>query len=177
MMTRPAWIDALVRLGACRAAVTWAATYPTLDEAWAACGRADWLLWLVGRTTSGTRGSAEHRALVLTACACARRAQRFAATATANLRIIDLVERWAGGDESVTLDQIREASWAATAAAWVAEEAEEAASWAAASAARAAEEAEAAAMAAALAAAAERADEHHALCALIRARHQCPVLR
>lgn len=39
------WADALVRLGACAAAVEWAKQYPTFQAAWNACGRSDWMEW------------------------------------------------------------------------------------------------------------------------------------
>jgi hypothetical protein len=43
------WTDELVRWKACNDAVQWARAYPTMQAAWDACERADWMLWLMGR--------------------------------------------------------------------------------------------------------------------------------
>lgn len=44
----PCWVDALVDLEACPEAVDWAVTQIDAEAAWAACQRADWMLWLAG---------------------------------------------------------------------------------------------------------------------------------
>jgi hypothetical protein len=41
------WTDRLIELGATCEAVPWAKGYDSLDAAWAACERGDWMLWLV----------------------------------------------------------------------------------------------------------------------------------
>lgn len=58
----PHWTAALGRINACAEAVTWAKAYPSLAEAWDACERADWMLWLLDRTC-GVQGRTTHRAL------------------------------------------------------------------------------------------------------------------
>ena len=68
------WTDKLVQLNACREAVEWAKGYPTLTTAWAACDRADWMLWLAGKVC---RTLPQRKRLVLAACACARTALRY----------------------------------------------------------------------------------------------------
>ena len=40
------FIRLLKHAGACREAVEWAKPYATLQEAWDACERPDWMLWL-----------------------------------------------------------------------------------------------------------------------------------
>ncbi|MEM7622636.1 MAG: hypothetical protein AAF235_05475 [Planctomycetota bacterium] len=64
------WTDGLVRLRACGDAVDWAKGFGSLDAAWAACDRGDWMLWLAGRV-SGAPGGDARRTLVLAACGCA----------------------------------------------------------------------------------------------------------
>lgn len=39
----------LKSLGACKEAVEWTKNYSSLDDAWAACPRVDWMLWLWGK--------------------------------------------------------------------------------------------------------------------------------
>jgi len=45
----PHWTSRLMKLDACNEAVVWAREYPTLEAAWAACERGDWMLWLLAR--------------------------------------------------------------------------------------------------------------------------------
>lgn len=53
----------LQRIGACKPAVEWSKQFNTLDEAWAACDRADWMLWLLMKNAyaanSAARATAE----------------------------------------------------------------------------------------------------------------------
>jgi hypothetical protein len=44
--------ETLRGLRACAEAQEWAKGHESLDEAWAACPRADWMLWLLARTTA-----------------------------------------------------------------------------------------------------------------------------
>ena len=64
------FIDKLKEMDACKPAIKWAENYGTLDEAWAACERGDWMMWLIGRTC--TKSSPEHIALVRLSCRIAR---------------------------------------------------------------------------------------------------------
>ena len=106
--------DLLRSLCACSDAVTWAMPYATLDEAWAACPRADWMLWLAGRLAGPERASAGRRALVLCACACARTALvHVRAGERRPLAAIEISERWARGEQGVTAADVRDASAAA----------------------------------------------------------------
>ena len=45
------WTKRLVELHACADAVKWAINYPSLQAAWDACERDDWMLWLCGKFT------------------------------------------------------------------------------------------------------------------------------
>ena len=59
-----------MRLRACEEAITWAWGFPTPAEAWGACARGDWLIW-VALALAGPWGSKFHRAVVLAAARCA----------------------------------------------------------------------------------------------------------
>ena len=65
------WTSALRNLRACREAVAWCETQPDLATAWATCESGDWLLWLVGRTTTSAPWSEERKPLVRCAVECA----------------------------------------------------------------------------------------------------------
>ena len=77
MGTEMTWIDDLRGLRnpcACADAIAWAeqSGHATLADAWGACPRGDWMLWLVGRSVR--QNSEEHRQLVLALDAFQRRA-------------------------------------------------------------------------------------------------------
>ena len=111
------WTEALVRLRACSDAVEWARDYNTLDGAWRACVRGDWMLWLAGRM-AGPPGDDSRRPLVLAACACARIAlPKWEARHPADNRpraAIETAEAWAhGGDDAPTMADVRTSAAAA----------------------------------------------------------------
>ena len=102
------WTDKLVQLNACCEAVQWAQGYPSLRAAWEACERGDWMLWLAGRTC---RTLPQRKRLVLAACACARTALRYVKVGEKRPRAaIRMAERWARGDCSVSLQDVRSAA-------------------------------------------------------------------
>jgi len=112
------WTDRLAQLDACSDAVAWARRYDSLKAAWAACERADWMLWLAGKVC-GDRGSDGHRKLVLATCSCARTALRYVPEGEYRPRVaIETAERWARGE--ATDDELSAANAAAEAAAWAA---------------------------------------------------------
>ena len=105
----------LSRTKACAEAREWAKGYPDLATAWAACPRADWMLWLAAKAI-GEPGSDAHRQLVLAACACARHALPHVKPGEGRpLAAIEIAERWARREEGVKLDQVRTAAAAADA--------------------------------------------------------------
>jgi hypothetical protein len=119
------WTDALRKLHACDEAVAWCQTQPDLATAWATCERGDWMLWLIGRTgMAGEIGSPERRVLVGVASGCARLALPiFEQRRPGDARVRDLLgllDRYAAGDETVTLDAIQTARRNAAAAAYAA---------------------------------------------------------
>lgn len=116
-MSTPHWTEQLIALNACPEAVEWARGYRSAQTAWDACERGDWMLWVCGRL-SGPPESASRRKLVLTACACARTALRYAPADERRPRSAILTtERWARGTHSVTLDMVRDAAASAASAA------------------------------------------------------------
>ena len=149
----------LVTLRACRPACEWATSFPSLADAWAACSRGDWMLWLAAKL------EIPRPLLVLAACACAREALvHVSAGEDRPLRAIETAEAWArGGDGAPSLADVRTAADAAyaAAAAAAADAAAASAAYAAADAAYAAAAADAAADAA-YAAAAAAADAAYA---------------
>ena len=148
------WSDALPKQ-ACVEAVEWCREQPSLDEAWATCTRADWMLWLLGKL-SGAPESDMRKKVVLCACACARTALKQVPDGEDRpLQAIETTERWARGDDGVTLDDVRSAASAAASAA-AASAAASASAAAAYAAYAAAYDADAAAYAAAASAAAAR---------------------
>ena len=65
------YIDKLKQLNACEDAVDWCANYPSLEEAWQACHRGDWMLWLIARVNPGEPGSRKRRKIARAAADCA----------------------------------------------------------------------------------------------------------
>ena len=145
------WTRQLTALRACAEAITWAKGYDSLDAAWHACERADWMLWLAGHC-AGDVDSASRQRVVLAACACARTALKHTKDPRP-LKAIETAEAWARGEAGVTLDDVRNARVAAAAAAYAADAAADAAAAAFAAAYAAAYAAAVAAAAAAYAAA------------------------
>ena len=116
MSARPKWITALKRKHACDPAIEWAiaGNYATVQEAWNACERADWMCWLLVNSYPHTTGQAR---LVL--CACARTALKYVPAGEERPRLaIECAERYARG---MATDAELDAAWAAArAAAWAA---------------------------------------------------------
>jgi hypothetical protein len=109
------WTHQLETLHACPEAVAWARDYASLDAAWSACPRGDWMLWLAGRVAGGP-GSPLRRPLVRAACACARHARPYVRAGEHRPRLaIETAERWSRGE--ATLEEVRAAADAAADAA------------------------------------------------------------
>jgi hypothetical protein len=120
----------LKALGACPEAVEWSEPYATLQAAWDACDRADWMCWLLVHLHPRTAGQVR---LVL--CACARTALKYVPAGEDRPRLaIECSERYARGaatDDDLAAARAaardaaraaaRDAAWdAAGAAAWAA---------------------------------------------------------
>lgn len=104
------WTDDLRKLGACSDAIEWAKGYDSLDAAWTACDRGNWMLWLVGRV-SGKPGNEARRKLALCLCDVVEPALRFVPDGVDASHIaIDVLGRWARGEDGVTLYDVRRAA-------------------------------------------------------------------
>jgi hypothetical protein len=114
------YIGKLQEMNACQEAVDWCQDYEGLEAAWLACERADWMLWLIGKTIKD--GDAQ-KPLVLVACECARLALPYVPEGEDRpLKAIETAEAWARGDSSATIGMIETAAGAAAeTAAWAAE--------------------------------------------------------
>ena len=117
-------MELLNKLNACQDAKLWSAG-KTLSQAWQECQRADWMLWLLGRSQINKKIIAT--IAVECAEACAHNAKDYPAVA----ECIAVVKRFLAGE--ATQDELlaaRSAAWAAAElAAWAAAEL---AAWAAA---------------------------------------------
>ncbi len=108
-------IDYLKKLDACPEAIPWVAQFDTLQQAWNVCERGDWMLWLVGKQ-SGEPESKSRKKLVLTACKCARLSLKYVSKDEKRpLIATQTAEKWAKGDDSVSLLDVRNAADAAAA--------------------------------------------------------------
>ena len=111
------WTNQLVAVHACCEAVNWARQFDTFQEAWDKSQRGDHMLWWIGKTLTAGPMSAERRPLVRVACQCARLALSYVKAGEMRpLAAIELAERWANGDDSVTREQLRAAAAYAAAA-------------------------------------------------------------
>ena len=114
------WIDQLRKLYPCGEALGWCETQESAQSAWLNCERGDWMLWLVGKL-AGPPESDSRKALVLTACECARLALPYVRKGeTRPLKAIEAAEAYARGDAEVTLQDVRAAAAAAADAAYAA---------------------------------------------------------
>ena len=162
-------VSKLKALGACSEGVEWAESQVDDASAWAACERGDWMLWLLSHKTGGPWGEGR-KALVLTACECARLSLRYTKDPRA-LKCVEVVEAWTRGE--ATVEEVRAARRAAAYAA----DAADAAAYAAIAAADAAADAAAAYAAdAGAGAAADAAADAAAAYAAVAAKHR-EVLR
>ena len=100
---------------ACTEALLWAREQSTMEAAWAACDRGDWMLWLAGKWCGD---ETQRKRLVLAACECARLALPYVKDGeTHSLKAIETAEQWARGADGVSLADVRRAADAGYAAA------------------------------------------------------------
>ncbi len=105
-------IEKLVDAKACPEAIRWVEScgLRTNQEAWDACERGDWLLWLL----SELKGQSQKK-LVLAACKCARTTLKYVRKGELRpKKAIETAERWARDDTEVTWGDIFAATQAAS---------------------------------------------------------------
>jgi hypothetical protein len=110
----PHWSERLVELNACSGSIQWAHTQPSYEDAWEACERGDWLLWLATRlaTDRGRLRVEDRRHVVLATCAVARTALHLIPQGEDRPRLaIETAEAWAKG--AVEIEDVRHAARAA----------------------------------------------------------------
>ena len=100
----------LEALDACSEAREWAGR-KGLRTVWRTCERGDWMLWLAGRV------GVDRHVFVLAACECARLSLVHVPAGEDRPRVaIETAERWARGDTTVSIADVRKAAHAAHAA-------------------------------------------------------------
>ena len=103
-------ITYLKKLNACKDAVEWADKFPSLQKAWEACERGDWMLWLLGKQ-SGKPGTKSRKKLVLTTCKCARLALKYIPKDEKRpLKAIQIAEKYAKGVKGISLEDVKNAA-------------------------------------------------------------------
>lgn len=109
-MKEAKFIEKLRGLNPCEEGLKYAESFGSLQKAWDACERGDWMLWLLGKL-SGPPESASRKELVLIACKCARTALKYVEKSEKRpLKAIQTAEKWA--KEAATIEEVREASTA-----------------------------------------------------------------
>ena len=111
----PFFRDDLLRLGACSDARTWVGNQ-TIDEAWASCESAQWMLWLLVRCDR-RRGVGITVEVVRATCA-------HLAPDEVTTDVLNPLAAWAAGDDTVDVGAVRKRAWeiraVAADAAWAA---------------------------------------------------------
>ncbi len=116
------WINKLKEEGSCPKAIDWASDYKTPQAAWNDCERGDWMLWAWSRNC-GKIGENSHRMLVLCNVAIAKTSVKYIKNKEVKKLVkksLETTERWACGEEGVTLEDVEKAAAAAWSAGYVA---------------------------------------------------------
>jgi len=101
----------LKKIDACPNAVEWAEKFDSLQEAWDACERGDWMIWFIAMQ-SGRPGTKLRKKLILTTCKCARLALPYVGKGeTRPLATIETAEDYAKGVKGITLKDVRNAAY------------------------------------------------------------------
>jgi len=107
------WIKPIEKMQACSEALEWAEAFDTFGDAWQACKYGDWMLWLLDKL-SGEPESDSRKKLVLAVCECVRLVSHYVKKGgMSSLRAIETTEKWARGEDGITLDEVRVAAHAA----------------------------------------------------------------
>ena len=104
----------LAKLYPCHEAIKWVRDQKNQQQAWEDCDRGDWMLWLCGKL-SGKPGSYKRKKLVLTSCECARLSLKYVKKGEIRpLKAIETAEKWVKG--KATIEEVRDAAYAAASA-------------------------------------------------------------
>ena len=93
----------LKKLGACKEAREWAASYSTLQEAWDACENGSWMLWLVAKRAGGEAWSNERKPVLAAALDCAETVKHLwpEKSAARIAGAVDVLRQWIAGTASI----------------------------------------------------------------------------
>ena len=109
-MTAKKFEELLNELGACSSAVEWARG-KTLHAVWKTCQRGDWLFWLAGKMAD-KKGWHTRKQIVLAACVCAETALKYVPKGEERpKKAIQTARAWARG--KATIEEVRNAGYAA----------------------------------------------------------------
>lgn len=108
-MSKVKALDLIARYDPCEAGAEWISSFDSMEDAWVACERPDWMLWLLYKARAIKKRTAVHLA-----CQFARLALPFAADKRV-VTCINVTEAWLAG--KATKGDVREARYAATSAA------------------------------------------------------------
>lgn len=86
----------------CTEAYQWAQQFGSWEALWDNCERADWMLWIIGKTAK----ESDRKIIVKIACECARLALPYTKDARV-LKCIEATEAWMR--DEATVEQVREA--------------------------------------------------------------------
>lgn len=107
------YVKIIKELGACGKALEWLKAQDTdVQTAWETCERGDWMLWLIGKIAAGEPESEQRKRLVLASCACARLAipEDKNKLEPSSLTAIVTAEKWARGENGVTINEVKKAA-------------------------------------------------------------------
>ncbi len=109
------WIEKLRKQDACWEAIDWASDYKTPQAAWNACEDAEWMLWAWDRNC-GKIGSKSHKKMILCCVEIAKNSVKYIKNKEVKMLVkksLKTTERWASGEKSVTLEDVKNAAYAA----------------------------------------------------------------
>jgi hypothetical protein len=89
-------MNSLRKLNPCADGLAFAESHKSLQAAWDACERGDWMLWLIGRTDKSEPWSEERKPIVACACECARVAWEHMPQASRDS--LGVIEAWTRGE-------------------------------------------------------------------------------
>jgi hypothetical protein len=127
--------DDLARIQACEPAIKWVGK-KTLEEAWATCERADWMVWLLFRIHDGGPWSDNRKRLMPMLCEIVREAlptfEKVYPDDKRPRNAIETLEAWARGEATQEeVERAARSAWAASASDTAARSASASVAWAA----------------------------------------------
>lgn len=99
-------VEQLVSLCACTDAIEFASQFDSLVEAWQACERGDWMLWLVGRMINCEPWSEGRKPLLACALDCADTVKHLRGRYSDEIgRAVEVLRQWIRGEVSTEMAQ------------------------------------------------------------------------